>query len=325
MHSIFLHKNHKFLVALLLFWAGGVFSQNKVTIYSPATGSDKNRDKLPPASIYQAGYSKFAFSGVNERDALAASQLLKKRLMDKTGLNLPFETSIYFDLAEIEKDVRNNNLDLVVLFPEEFIEINKHIALEPILIARQENDIFDEYILLVQKEKNLQKLDDLRNRKIILATGFEGRLPVIWLDVKLRKQKLPVSETFAHTKSVGTVSKAILPVFFGQADACLVTMRGYKTMSELNPQIGRRLQIIARSPKFANGILALNPLVKNEKTTAILEQELFKLSDDAEGRQILKIFKTDDLVPFEPSYLASVRALLKEYNSIKNVHKQKGK
>lgn len=314
MQSIFFRNKQKSLVLFLLFLAGGVFSQSKEAIFSPAEGADKSREKLPPESFFQVGYSKNTFSEVNERDALAANYLLTKRLVKKTELNLAFEASIYYNLPDIENDVRSNNLDLVVLMPEEFVEISTHVSLDPILISLNDDQVFDEYVLLVAKAKNIQSLNDLHNRQIVLATGQGGKLPHIWLDVTLRKHQLPTADNFARIKSVSAVSKAVLPVFFGQADACLVTKRGYNTMAELNPQIGQNLQILASSPRFAHKLVCINPFVKNGGNMGTLKDELSRLSDDAEGQQILKIFKTDDLAPFEPSYLESVRSLLKEYN-----------
>lgn len=54
-----------------------------------------------------------------------------------------------------------------------------------------------------------------------------------------------------------------------------------------------------------------------------LKDILETLDRDVEGRQLLTLFRMSRLVPFQPEYLASMEAFLKEYNELKTRSRNK--
>ena len=54
-------------------------------------------------------------------------------------------------------------------------------------------------------------------------------------------------------------SQAILPVFFKQAEAALVTRATFDTAVELNPQLGAALRTLSRSPQLIPAVAAVRP------------------------------------------------------------------
>ena len=75
-------------------------------------------------------------------------------------------------------------------------------------------------------------------------------LALAWLDIALFNDGCrPVAE-FCRVEQNKKLTKVVLPVFFRQNDACVVTRRGFKTMSELNPQVGQQLRVLASSPNW---------------------------------------------------------------------------
>jgi hypothetical protein len=77
---------------------------------------------------------------------------------------------------------------------------------------------------------------------------------LLWLDTQLLRQQLPPSHSFFRSvKLVENASQAVLPVFFRQADACLLPRWSYDTMVELNPQVKEQTTILVHSPLLARG------------------------------------------------------------------------
>ena len=79
---------------------------------------------------------------------------------------------------------------------------------------------------------------------------------MVWLSTILEEGHCGSSDQFFGSVTTDTkVSRVVLPVFLGQADACLTSKAGFDTMCELNPQV-------AKDP--LNGILGLSCLMEEE-------------------------------------------------------------
>jgi hypothetical protein len=111
-------------------------------------------------------------------------------------------------------------------------------------------------------------------------------------------------------ESVGKPSAAVLPVFFGKKQACVVDESGFDVMTELNPQVGKGLQTVAVSEPLVDGVLCLNSSGWSSET---YKQDVIKalgeLHLEPAGQQILTLFKTDQLIPFQEKYLETARNL----------------
>jgi ABC-type phosphate/phosphonate transport system substrate-binding protein len=86
----------------------------------------------------------------------------------------------------------------------------------------------------------------------------------------------------------------VLPVFFGQSDACLTTKTTFETMCELNPQVARDLEAIATSPAMLVSFYVFHKNYHSpnrEKLTNVLP----KLDQSASGRQLATLFQFDRL------------------------------
>jgi phosphonate transport system substrate-binding protein len=83
-------------------------------------------------------------------------------------------------------------------------------------------------------------------------------------------------------------------------------------MVELNPQLGRQLRVLERSPGFVTGILAVRKDIHNPRRDAMVET-LQEMHTDPKGRQLLTLFRCNRLVPFVAEHLASVEKVLREH------------
>lgn len=150
-----------------------------------------------------------------------------------------------------------------------------------------------------------------------MDTGGKGKIPQIWLDTVLLRSGLPESrDLFGSIETVDKPAQALIPVFFGQADACLIPARTFQTMAELNPQLSEQLVVLLRSPGFCRGLMCVSQ--------SIYEEYEFRFSDalstfntEPQGQQLLTVFRMDEIVSFEPRYLESTQELMAEYEALR--------
>ena len=292
------------LTAILIF--GGLFC-----LHSPAMGMDKNQ------IIIQIGFSDKLFVDIKDNDAKASTKVMTELMIAKKGVDAGCETYIFHDLQSIKTALKEKRLDAISLPAVEYLELVQEVPLDPVSAAVIGGKVTEKYVLLAHRDNNAQNLKWLKNKEIIFGAKWMGSLSKIWIDDLLIKDGLsPIDQLCSKTKYVSRVSQAVLPVFFKQADACIVTQRGLKTMVELNPQIGRELVALATSSDFLNGIMCFRKDYNEKEYRSEFRQTLFELHLDPKGKQFLNFFKMDRLVPFEPSFLKSTQELVEDYQKI---------
>jgi hypothetical protein len=108
----------------------------------------------------------------------------------------------------------------------------------------------------------------------------------------------------------------VLPVFFRNMDACLVTRRAFDLMGELNPQIRAKLRILASSPRVTPVVVGLrNGCLPYQKKA--FQEAITGLGGTAYGRQILAVFSGSHMVGSDVSTLNSAREILNAARAIR--------
>jgi ABC-type phosphate/phosphonate transport system substrate-binding protein len=138
-----------------------------------------------------------------------------------------------------------------------------------------------------------------------------------WLDTLLAGMKLETADRFfGRVKKSNKVAQTVLPVFFESADACLVTRQAFKTMCEMNPQLRRKLLVLAVSPKLFAAFFGIQKDAPDAVKSKI-RQALLGYYDTPSGRQILMLFQSNRLVAVDTSLLRGSVDLLAAYDRIK--------
>lgn len=279
--------------------------------------SQNNDDtSISDTKYIRFGFSTEFFTDVNIKDAVAATEVYIKQIAKKIS-DYKVKTETISSLPQLIKTINNNKLDVIYLPAWEYLAINEKTHLEPALTASLQAKILESYVLLIRKDSGISNLKKLRNTNIIISKGGKGKIALIWLNTHLLKNGLPESiDFFNNIKKVNRTSQAVLPVFFNQVNACIVTENSFNTMKELNPQIGKEIKILKNSPEFVFGIMCFrNEVGKNIKEVII--REALKLHEKPKGKQILTFFRVDRVIKFNESYLDSMKVLIKEYNALK--------
>jgi ABC-type phosphate/phosphonate transport system substrate-binding protein len=166
------------------------------------------------------------------------------------------------------------------------------------------------YVVVTHREGGRARLADLAGTKLGIFGNPRLALAEPWLDVELAAAGLPRANAhFSSLQRHQKPAKAVLPVFFGQAEAALVSQRVFETIVELNPQLGRTLQVIARSPALLPMIFALVEGIDPALHRQLLEN-LPDVHRSPAGRQVLHLMQGERLELVAPERYDSAWALL---------------
>lgn len=165
-------------------------------------------------------------------------------------------------------------------------EMLKKISKRPFLFNNIGNKK-NQYYLIANKESNIKKLSDLKNRVYSYYKGDDSYN--IWADYTFRKDlKLSLSELTKKKIVVEKSQKLMLDVFFKKSDFSVVTKVLYDDMVLLNPAIEKKIVILKKSkPIF---FLAIGLFHKDmpEKLVA----QYYKLIDNGEfNRKFANLYK----------------------------------
>ncbi len=270
----------------------------------------------------RVGYMSSFFSQVAQKDAEAALEIWVEKFLEGKDMNYEATGIVYEDVGAVEKAIRNNEVDIVSLSLLDFLSIRENPLFEPAFMASRDDSIQEELILLVQNDKGINGIHDLKSKTLKVLSGIHGQMATMWLDTLLMNEGLPECHEFFNTiVSVEKPSKAILPVFFGQTDACVVTRGSFSTAAELNPQIGRSLNVPTSSPGLVLFIMCFRKDFSARHKDEI-RKYADKLHENPAGSQILMLFATKKMAAFDPELLKPAESLLNDYHRLKSLRKK---
>ncbi len=267
-------------------------------------------EERSPTAPVRFAFSKRMFSEVNENDAQAAMKAWGQALSSER--NIPFDPAVRIltGTEAIAAAVRDQLIDVITLPTDEYWEVRSMVPLGSILFGTNGNQIMEEYVLLVRGDSGIQRLADLRGRTLVVFQNTRTTLAPAWLEVELLQHQLGRAAQFWGRVTESTkLLRVILSVFFRQADACLVSLRGFETMVELNPQIGRQLKILAKSEPVVPALLCFRGDYPSANQEKIIE-EAARVDETPAGRQTMALFQAERLLRGDPASLASSCALL---------------
>ena len=169
--------------------------------------------------------------------------------------------------------------------------------------------ITEEYVLLVHQDSEIHRIEDLRGRSVMFWKNSRMSLASAWLDIALFNNGCPRVAEFCRVTQNNKLSKVVLPVFFRQSDACVVTRRGFKIMSELNPQVSQQLRVLASSPELVPSGFCFRRDY-DDPLREIIVTEMGSLTATPAGQQVLTLFQSGPLEAWPISCLDSAFELL---------------
>jgi len=213
--------------------------------------------------------------------------------------------------------IRRDEVDVFSLPVSEYLQIASYTDPNLLMVDGSYVTGGEEYLIVVHADSGIRSLAELRGKNLIRFSGIVMCIAGEWLETALAQSNLgPPEAFFKQISSVPKAARAVLPVFFRQEDAGLVTRRAYDTLVEMNPQLGTKLRIIATSPKVVPVILAFHKNCTAEQRENF-KAALMSLSRNPEGQQILTLFGSKGLREATPAVLASAIDIVRNSNRVR--------
>jgi ABC-type phosphate/phosphonate transport system substrate-binding protein len=261
------------------------------------------------------GFSAGTFVDIDKEQAKSICALWAELVARKWGGKS--EAFIGNSLTELENGIREARFDMVVLLAPEYLILKQRVPLEPFLVSARGAEIHYHQVLVVRKDSGFRTVTDLRGKTVLQQKGAYDDGNDLWLDTLLMRKGIAAPKRyFASNRIVLNPTGAVMPVFFGKADACIMSKRSLKIMGELNPQLQRELMIIEESPPILNCIIAFREGISSSRKE-LFGKILGTLDQNTEGQQLLTLFKMTKLVPYQHLYLVPVEKLFRENHDLK--------
>jgi ABC-type phosphate/phosphonate transport system substrate-binding protein len=260
--------------------------------------------------LFRVAFSTSMFTEVNESDARAAMKVWILTVAQERGIPTDPEPRMFDSVEAILQSPQINQLDGFAVTTEEFSVLSRSIECDRLAIGVHGGSITEQYVILAHADSGLNGIEDLRGHSLIILQSPRMSLATVWLDTLLLEKGLPPAARFCGRISyVNKPSRVALPVFFRQADVCIITRKAFETMIELNPQIGKQLRVVATSPELIPSFFAF----RANRVSPFRQQmltEMQRLQESPAGRQILALTQADSISEQSVSCLADSLELL---------------
>ena len=272
-----------------------------------------------PLPLLKLGFYLPTIREANMADIKVSLQVWAEEL--GVGLGYRVVTTTYQNMAEVRRAVDQGELHLVNAGGMELAESFAPGELQR-GYSRHRQGADEGLALVVRRDSGLTGFAALRNKRVSRLNN--DRLTEVFLEtqcLKASKQRCSQFLTLADEKRD---IQSVYSVFFGKADAALVTLATLRTATELNPQVATHLKVIQDWKTLSLVFGMMTSQAPTGQLNAVMNSAREALKS-TRGRQMMELFKTDYIEPVDSSALSPYWALLQEYRALEKANPVKKK
>jgi ABC-type phosphate/phosphonate transport system substrate-binding protein len=287
-----------------------------IFIFAFADFSDAAEQNLPK---FRIGYSLKTVYDVNVADAKAALEVWCKEIGEKDGFDVT--SHFYEDVNLLINDMKTGKIDCGVFNSVDYLQVRKEIDFDRAFTRIRDGGKTEKFLLLVHEDSPYQDIVDLKGKKLSLLRWDE--IGDLFLNtILLEEKQQTIFHFFSSIDQRDKPSQVLLSVFFKQSDACIVTDLSLKTMTELNPQVGKKLRVLKASPGIVMGFGFFRKDYTKEYKERIINS-ILNLNESVRGKQVLLLFKSDRFNEINESDMDSMKQLLLRNKKFASTIKQR--
>lgn len=264
----------------------------------------------PAEHVFRIAITESLFqSQVNVNDAKAATRVWIEEVSEAGADWTRVDTMTFQDTQSLEQLMSTTEIQMVVLTGIEYAAIEDRANLDPVMTTTRNGNALERYLLLGRTTAGTMSINDVRGKSLVACGTGSLSAGMTWLDtLLLRECSSSLYDFFSKVTEVDKPQQAVLPVFFGQSDLCLVSEFDFNMIRELNPQIGKAIAPIVSSPKFLSLVLCFTPHIGERDREMVIEQ-MRTYHQRPRGQQVLTTFKMDRFAPYQAVQMDALRKL----------------
>ncbi len=269
-------------------------------------------DSVDPLLV-RGALLRSGLSPLNENDARAAINALTQKICATLGYAVQTRVEVFATRADLKAALEAQRIQVVLIGPWDLLALQMRNRIDTGYTTVIGGHTSTRWLLLARAERSFHGLADLRGKNVLVLHNLSSLLGTAWTETRLLElHAAPPPQFFSSYTVVEKPSAAVLPVFFGKADACIVDEDSFTVLRNLNPQVGRHLVAVEISEPFLNPVIALtrDDWASERLRTDVLSK-FATLGDEPAGRQLLTLFKCDRLTPIQPGAFDTVEALFR--------------
>jgi ABC-type phosphate/phosphonate transport system substrate-binding protein len=257
--------------------------------------------------ILRYGFSSTLLEDVNTNDALAASTVWVRAVGRVAGVYDDVQATAFPDLASLVR--ASDTTDLFALSTTDYLSIERTLAADPCMVYVSNGVVDVEYVLIAKAGSS--SLASFRGQRFLSTTAAGPRaIGDQWLDVLLMEAGLPERSRFwPDAKQVQKGSQAVNQLYFGQADVAMVTRSAFDTSAEMNPDVARKLTVVARSPRLLPGLICARRSMPQDTKRRYIETAT-TIHERTQFKQTFVVLHMNRLAVWDPHYLDTARAIV---------------
>jgi len=267
----------------------------------------------PTPEPFRLGFTQDIFSNRNKNDTLAAMKSWSQTITRERGVDIDPDMIVFDSVEQAADAVKEKRVDALTLLLDEYSAVPTGLLSGPYFRDQINGETHIEFVLLGRRDGAVRELDDLRGARLIAHDYADVQLALDWLGARLAESGLDsVGRLASSFERNPKLSATVLSVFFGKNDACLVSLEGFESMVELNPQLSKQLSVIEISqPVIPSMFCFRNDLDEARKTR--LFTVVLRLGESVTGQQVLRVFKADGMAEVTAEELDRSLALMNQW------------
>ncbi len=256
------------------------------------------------------GYENSSMNEYSKKDIMISMEVWIEEMLIESNNTASF--TFYDNSQKMADDFHNAKLDLVLGYGLDFIKYFDKSKLVDGFSGGMRDKELENMVVIIPKEISKEEFRTIKNPRIAIRNLEE--LPKLYVKYMILKNFHHSNITFVSSKKR---KGALLKLFFGKADAAIVTLKTFNFAKELNPQIGKKLKI-AHSTDITASSFGFFRKGFDIKTIQEVKKLALNIDKNERGKQVLSIFKSDTVSETTINQLAPIEELYLNYKRLKN-------
>lgn len=266
------------------------------------------------------GYSKNIFRGFNVNDAKVAASLMENAISKESRRNTTSNSVVVSNSNEVIDLIEKDKLNFVSLTSIEYLAVKDRTQIFPYCVPIARDNVMNRVLLIVRNDSNIKSIKDLNGKTISTSSFYdeEFKLPTMWMKTIFWRSKVKdILEFIGSLKVRDNPSVIISDVFFKTTDACIIFESEYETLKELNPQLGKELNILASSEPLLTEVGCYTKNSKDDADLSFVLETTYNLHNNTHGKNLLKLLKVKRLLPYKEEMINNIEIMYREFVQLK--------